>query len=362
MSYKAYSFKMEEYDAYADIMSQFEDQEVKTNKYKIQDPFECFDNNELDHTCKLIKKNICPDCNIEMSIRRDEYSCDQCGYITEYDQQQLESQETINGYNTSDGSATPIKISGPHAYMFQKKLQGQTSNYQKTQKRNTIVQFEDTVYQYKGNHIPKYIVAEAADLYGKVQQHCIKRGDVRRGTMAACLYKICDLHNITRKPKEIAEIFGIPQYELSNGSKILDDLKARGLIKIKEDLVGIDETRMYSFLDNYFNNLNIPLDNEYDTPVNRPNYKRFACQLIRISDKYRIANSSIMSSKCAGVIYIIAMKRPELNIKKDMIEKKCAISKSTFNRFYNEINKVLNSDDEELSCAKQELERLYSLL
>ena len=134
----------------------------------------------------------------------------------------------------------------------------------------------------------------------------------------------------------------------------------KNLIQVKENILNLEESRMNSFLDIYFNSLNIPIDDESFIPEKRPNYKRFACQLIRISDKYKIAISSIMSSKCAGAIYILSLKRKELKIKKEMIENKCEISKSTFNRFYKEINKILQPDSTHI--AKPELEDLFKIL
>lgn len=368
----------------------------KLLKSKIYDPFdspEIEDDIEIDYkktiddTMRMRQASrnsmtvICTDCQGEMFRTSRGMECEQCGKIeddvgNDIDMSTAEngngngSSDIINSYNTSDTSATPIRISGPGGYIYQKKLVSSTSNYKKTQKKNTNDQMINCVYQYKGSTPPKNVVLEAAELYYNVQQHCIKRGEVRKGTMAACLYRICIIHNITRKPKEISDIFGIPQSELSNGEKILDDLVASGLIKIKEGgglniqqqtgLINQDDKQMHAFLNRYFESLNIPIDDDGVIPVGRPNYKEFACKLIRFTIKYRIAESSIMSSKCAGVVYILSTKRKELQIKRDMIEQECSISKSTFSRFSQAVFGVLNSEDDTKNVkVKSRLRNLF---
>ena len=351
-------------------------------KSKIYDPFDIPSDDEeyIDKKFNRLKfiKNfdkvntiICIDCGIEMDKSFNmTYECKQCGGIEDDFGNGVESIsnncDVISSYNTSDTSATPIRIAGPNNYMYQKKLVSNTSNYKKTQKKNTNDQIINFVYQYKGSTPPKNVVLEAADLYYTIQQHCIKRGEVRKGTMAACLYRTCIIHNITRKPKEIADIFGIPQSELSNGEKILDNLIASGLIKIKDsdDLPdyeadhksdNLDDKQISAFLSRYFESLNIP----DHVGLDRPNYKEFAMKLIKFTKKYRIAESSIMSSKCAGVVYILSIKRKELNIKRDMIEKECCISKSTFGRFSQAVFVMLNSDEDKYKKVRSRLRNLF---
>lgn len=371
---------------------------VKT--YKIYDPF---DIPEIENEIEVdFKKNIddnlrfkkssnnsntllCIDCNGKMFRSLRGMECEKCGKIEDDIGNDIDiinsengngSSDIVNSYNTSDTSATPIRISGPNNYIYQKKLVSSTSNYKKTQKKNTNDQMINYVYQYKGSTPPKNVVLEAAELYYSVQQHCIKRGEVRKGTMAACLYRICIIHNITRKPKEISDIFEISQSELSNGEKILDELVASGLIKIKDinsmntqssNLsitqsglnINQDDKQMHAFLNRYFESLNIPVDEDGFIPIDRPNYKEFSCKLIRFTKKYRIAESSIMSSKCAGVVYILSTKRKELQIKRDMIEKECSISKSTFSRFSQSVFGVLNSDELLYKKVKNRLKNLF---
>lgn len=286
---------------------------------------------------KLTDYSLCKNCNIRMHLCNNEmlYECEKCGQLIEH----LINEETIsNSYNTSDSVASPIQISGPNNYMYQKKLVSNISNYRKTQRKTTLTKMTDIIYQFRGNQPPKKIIEEAAELYFSIQQYCIKRGEVLKGTMAACLYRVCDINNITRKPKEIASMFNIQQCELSNGEKIINELESQGLIKIKTQN---KKEKIDSFLNRYFESLGIP-----------DKYLEFAKRLIRFTEKYHISDSSIVSSKCAGTIYLIIEKtknntNSETQIKttREDIEKECQISKSTFSRFANNVNDVLNCRD-----------------
>jgi transcription initiation factor TFIIIB Brf1 subunit/transcription initiation factor TFIIB len=323
---------------------------------------------------QAIRRKIpkCEECGLEMYKLSQEYICDGCGKVDpivggDVDIAERGGAEGVNDYNTSSNSAAPVRISGPGSYRYQRKLLSSTSNYKKQQKRNTVDQITNIVYQYDGAKPPPNVIKQAADLYYLVQQHCIKRGDVRKGTMAACVYRMCIKNGITRKPKEVADIFNIPQNELSNGEKILDKLFANGSLtgslgtltsqnsEITDNAAAKvnqfyfkEHEEMSSFLSRYFESLGVP-----------ELYMHFAQRLIRFTNKYRIAESSIMSSKCAGTIYILSIKVPELDIKRDDIEKACTISKSTFSRFYQAVFNMLESTDFRLRKVRSRLRNIF---
>lgn len=289
----------------------------------------------------------CSECNGIIVNTQRGFECEQCGKIEniiEYNGDQTGSTDLNNSYNTSNNSATPIMMIGPNSYKFSKQIFYNNSNYAKVQKKNTVDQITNCVNQYKGKPPAKYIILEAAELYFNVQQFCIKRGDVRKGTMAACLYRICKKHEFHRKPKEIAEIFNIEQSELSNGEKILDELEVSCPINIPDET---DEYKqIISFINRYFEILGIPSDELNDTPKDRPNYKSFVYNLVKFTQKKKIAESSIISSKTAGAIYILTRGRKELNISRDKIGLECNISKSTFNRFSQAVDLILDENYE----------------
>lgn len=390
------------YDEYfTNVIGQINNLSIKSvdvKKPRIQEAFESddtdFDNDDMlwseDSPKHILTpgKIFCSDCNIAMShsIKEMVYECEQCGKIEEMDGDEIEtdtgtgSADIVGSYNTSALSSSSVRISGPNGHMYQKKMIASTSNYKKTQRKNTVDQMSSTVFKYNGSQPPANVVYEAADVYHELQQHCIKRGNVRLGIMAACLYKVCAKNNIDRKPKEIAVIFNIAQNELSNGEKILDQLIADGSVKSLskptpelDSIESQDKKTIISFLNRYFDSLNIPRDlnpdsssgqgssqeSKKETKTDGPDYMNFAINLIRFTIKYDIAASSIISSKCAGAMFILAIQCPELKIKKESIETECTISKSTYHRYVQAVRDMLYTDDEKYKKVRSRLRKIF---
>jgi hypothetical protein len=297
----------------------------------------------------------CSECDtiMDKNSLKIAYICNKCGNMEELVGNDVNiikiNNSTFTNYNTSNESASPVRVVGPGNYIFQKCLVS-SSDYIKTQGKITFSQMRNIIYQYKGPKPPKNVVNAAAKMYHKkVQPHMIKRGDVRLGTMAACLSRKCEIFELTRKPKEMAAIFGISQSDLSKGDKILDELASKGLITT-EKFYHNDGDRVDSFLNIYFESLRIP---------SNPMYRNFVKNLIRFTIKYRIAQSSIISSKCAGAIYIMSACCSNLDISRDEIEEECNISKSTFSRFYQAVFKELNSNEPRTYKMRKRLRHLF---
>lgn len=339
-------------DEFADIFAKLSTVETSDISHAIN-PFMCYENDDFDSILKPDINNLsmsapyCDECQCEMSRFELRYVCEQCGYEEEIAGDDTEATmsyyskggdakgESIDSYNTSGQSAAPLRVRGPKAHRYQKKLMGSVSNYKVQQKKTTVEDMKNAVYQSKEAQIPNNVVTAAAEMYYNVQQHQIRRGEVRTGTQAACLYRMCIKYGITRKPKEIAAIFGIPQNDLSNGEKILDDLAARGLIESDKKQMFFNVTELVdNFIDRYFESLGIPNDH--------PDYKPFVARLIQFTTDKHIADSSVPSTKCAGAIYILTARRKELKIRRDKINTACKISKSTFIRYANAVLAALN--------------------
>lgn len=307
----------------------------------------------------ITNRLLCCETTMYKSTKHMGYMCEMCGKIEEFVGNEIDvimettnksvSSGTINNYNTSSASAVPIRMVGVGSHFYERKLISNTSNYKKTQRKNTTDEMLNFIFQYEGPKPPKNVVLAAAELYHKVQQHLIKRAKVKRGAMGACLSRMCDKYGTPRKPKEIASIFDVPQSAVSTGEKLLDELEAEGKIKINKLQGKITRTyRMESFIDRYFESLGIPIK-----------WKEFTVQLIRFSIKYRIAKSSIMSSKCAGVIYVLSLRLKELKVTREMISMECNISKSTFNRFHKAVSEMLNTSDPRKKRVRNRLRHLF---
>jgi transcription initiation factor TFIIIB Brf1 subunit/transcription initiation factor TFIIB len=333
----------------------FDEDEKSINIHDLQDCLYNINNRSVDESTYR-KENIhkpvkCQECNLEMYKSSMEYICENCGKIEEITGGYLDVSEngsdSISDYNTSSNSAAPVRISGPNSHQYQKKFISSTSNYKKQQMKNTEEQITNIIHNYEGIKVPTNVVKDSAKFYYSVQQHTIKRGDVRIGTMAACTYRVCKKYGLIRKPKEISDMYGIDQNEFSNGEKILDELFAKGLLKDNSEYAvsnfySEDEPRIDAFLGRYFEAMNIP-----------DKYIKFTKILIKFTIKFKIANSSIISSKCAGAIYILSTRVPELEISKQDVANACQISKSTFTRFSKAVLNLLEMPSDDLDKSRK---------
>jgi transcription initiation factor TFIIIB Brf1 subunit/transcription initiation factor TFIIB len=230
------------------------------------------------------------------------------------------SASIIDNYNTYANCALSIKIVGKDSYRYHKALLRTASDYSKIQSNNTNKQLSRFNSQSKEGKLPIIILKEAAELYGKIQKcNIVRRGNGRKGALGACIYFVCNRHNITKKPKEIAMFLSIEESYLSKGDKLLRRLHAEGKIDIP-----VYHNPKDAYILQYFESLGI--DNKY---------KPFVSELIDRSSQVDMMgeNNSRISTKCAGAVYTLKVQE-SLKISKVDIVKYCKISKSTFIRYH----------------------------
>lgn len=283
------------------------------------------------------EKFICEFCTIPMvSAPGGGMRCKQCGYIDESEAFELDvGNECISEqYNTSENSSMATRVIGPGRGGQQRVLHSSpgASGNRNVQHRETMNKISAVVLR-GDQSISQKVISDAADLFCQVQQHQVLRGGVRKGTQAACLYKVCAPNRIVRSIREIAQLFGVDQSEVSNGDKILDELYAQGLItKTYHGEDQTEEMQISDLLTRYFNSLEMN-DRCRKAGVEMGNIREFCTRLVRFTKIYRIAEGSVINSKCIGSIYVLSQHLTALDIDRETIEKKCKISKSTFNRF-----------------------------
>lgn len=289
--------------------------------------FALFDDNEFDDIkddkIDLVEEDwkMCPDCSIRMQPMKTSYQCSQCGR----DKPMFEPSEGFNtsiidNYNTNASCSLSIKIVGQGSYRYHKALLKSLNDYSKTQNNHTNTQLSRCNAQTNDGKLPIIILREAADLYGEIQKHnIVRRGNGRKGALGACIYFVCNRHDITKKPKEISTFLNIEESYLSKGDKLLRRLHSEGKINIP-----IYHNPTDAYILQYFEALSI--DNKY---------KPFISEIIDRASMIDMMgeNNSRISTKCAGTIYMLKMQM-SLDFTKGDIVKYCKISKSTFIRYY----------------------------
>jgi len=356
------------------------------------------ENSMMNDIYEIVKSNFCDECKLDM--RKDQmpdgniaWICPECAkqgeFVYEFDS--VSGMDT--GYNTSDGSCGALFISGM-GNPGRSNIVSTGSSYKKLKEKNTRQQLENIISQADDIGISKVIIRKAISAMLAIQEDNIYRGDVRKGTMAACLYRVCKSHNSPLKNTQIAKIFGIDSKTLSEGDKKICRLISKGSISSNiftstdttnsvENYITFSDNKNYmpisqsmaGFIKRYFESLNIPevyryeytdqYDGEYDTfgieEVTSKNilFKEFAARLIQFITYFRICASSTDSSKCAGVIYIIISAYPELKVTTTAIEKECSISKTTFIKIVNAVRNLIYAEESGKSKTRAKLRHLF---
>lgn len=319
-----------------------------------------FENLTSFQEISTVKKSIsipdsgCTSCGSVCYNTETSRICSKCGLEEELSGVNIENVCCLsrNSYNTNSSSATPIKITGPKGYYYSRRLMSRTTDYGKTQFRDTITQMMNITQRFQGKRVSPALVREAANLYHQIQQLGeIKRGDVRRGTMCACLYRICDKSGVSRKRSLLCNMFEIRSSDLSNGEKTVDRLCSENKLAItpmKYNTGDAEKIKIRGFLNDYFITMKLPMD-----------YFDFANKLVWFTIKFRISSSSNPSSKAAGSIWVL-ITHNKLNYTAKQLEKTCEISASTFKRYSKCIDEFLYSKKYEMRGLRRKMRHLFN--
>lgn len=281
-------------------------------------------NNKME----VVKKDykLCPACKVQCKIHDTLIICESCGMERPWDchSHNLYSITIDQNYNTASNSFMSFTIVGSNSYCYNRSFLKTCADYSAYRNNTNKKDIINKIYQYEGNKPPLNIINAAAELFDQIKNKgYVYRGDGKLGVIGACLYYASIMNNLTRTPKEIAQIMGIDERFLSHGDRVLQELNELGVIAIPTNYKPLDD-----YLKMYMPALGI-----------HEKYKSFIIDIIARAEKkhLHIKNESRMTTKCVGCIYLLTRRVPELrHIKKDSISSECNnISKSTFLRYYN---------------------------
>jgi transcription initiation factor TFIIIB Brf1 subunit/transcription initiation factor TFIIB len=254
--------------------------------------------------------------------------CQQCGIELQNTSCVIEEEEysvsAVTDCNVNSNGFIAVKMIGKGSYGYQRSLLKTCANYSKYRKINTLKDMNNWNNTSKKQHIPKNVIQEANDMFAKIKEKgYVFRKDGKIGVLSACLYYACYNNGISKTPSEIAQFSGIEERFHSQGDRILHDLNERGIIDIP-----LKVNPIVDYIDRYMELLDIS-----------KRYKQFVIDIIARAEKkhIHIIHDSKSNTKAIGAIYMLVERIPELRkrITKDMIEKDCGISKTTFIRYYN---------------------------
>jgi transcription initiation factor TFIIIB Brf1 subunit/transcription initiation factor TFIIB len=274
----------------------------------------------------IVKNNSCYICGGILCISSNILICQSCGVETQNSSNVTEEEYSISAItdcNVNSNGFMSMRVIGPGSYGYHRALLKTCANYSKYRKINTLKDMNNWNNNSKKHHIPKNVIQEANDMFAKIKERgYVFRKDGKKGVLSACLYYACYNNGISKTPSEIAQFSCIEEKFHSQGDRILHDLNERGIIEIP-----IKVNPIIDYIDRYIELLDID-----------KKYKQFIIDLIDRAEKkhIHILHDSKSNTKAVGAIYILVERVPELKkrISKDLIEKECSISKTTFIRYY----------------------------
>ena len=270
--------------------------------------------------------SLCPVCLVPGRVDEAAIFCTKCGLRREwYDySDEVYDRSVQENHNTSNNAFASFQIVGKGCKDLHQSYRNACTEYDMLRRFNTQQEIESKIYQYKGREVPHTVVQKTVNMFEQIRENGNKvfRGNGRLGVMGACMYYSFVDEGQTRTPKEIASILEVEERYISQGDKRLLKFCERGLIELPEN-----ENAAHDFTEQFLAQLGIDMK-----------YKAFVLDLInRANEKcLHIVNECRITTKCAGAIYFLCTRIPELrNVDKQQIADVCKISKSTFFRYYN---------------------------
>lgn len=273
----------------------------------------------------------CKACNQILLMKDNIFICKTCG--REYECNSNIEMETHvsnpNDFNSKD-SHMPISINGSHIKGNQKSLYKTSANHDKHRQNTINKELKQLNTQSKNIILPIYIINEAADLFSQIKStDSIFRLKSKRGVQGAIIKKLCIKYKVSRTPQEICEIMDVPEKYFSNGERILE-----GLIENKVIQLDFNVNPIECYVDRYFEVLEL-----------QNKHKAFIYDLIDRAEKKNIhmVYDTKDNTKVVGAIYMLINRVSEYRtITKDTIEKKCGVTKTTFNMYYQVLYQYYN--------------------
>ncbi len=298
-------------------------------------PPSCFEVPQVceNHTSELdIDDEKCPECCVMYQLKDAQTKvCPQCGVEIDFESENsLYTHDATHSYNCGSSSHMPFKVNGvTKSAMLQNSLMKRVSDYETLKRRKIYNKIMKWVVQVPDEcvSIPISIVNETVNAYCELQEEnkLVKRAGGLDSVLAFIIHNKCSHAGTPRDYKHIVKLAGIQDSQLSAGERAIDKLKDQTII---EDVV---KDECVDYVEVFFEKLGIECNDRY---------KGFVVDLVRNSRLEKINtkdNTSIMTTRCIGSIYILSTQL-KLGVPKEDFEVKCSIAKGTFMRFVSMIS------------------------
>ena len=147
--------------------------------------------------------------------------------------------------------------------------------------------------------LPPIMVKEMMTLYKEVYEkmsvrnYSVKRCNIKKGLIAACMYFACRKHKCARDIKEISEFTGLTRKGVSSGCTLFAEIMGPGYF----DMPPMAPSE---FIDRYMTKSNVPWK-----------YYDEIAQLVKTVEQNHILHEVTPNGVCAGLIYHVLQTHNE---------------------------------------------------
>ncbi len=219
-------------------------------------------NNSNNINIEQIDYSCCPNCSIHMSVKSNQYICEQCGFMKE--NVEVSDYTSITSDSNYNVVSTGIRCIGANAYRYQSILRANSN----TNESNYEVLLNNILFGFnkltKNITIPKEVLLSVADQYRHIRlSGNIARGTIFKAMLASLTYYECLKHKICFKPSDIYQWFEIDPSTYSKGDKKIRELLDYRQLDIDIRSINAEESYIFTYATSLnLNNNEITMLNE----------------------------------------------------------------------------------------------------
>lgn len=182
----------------------------------------------------------------------------------------------------------------------------------------------------KDAELPPVMVKEMMVLYREVYEkmsvrsYSVKRCNVKKGLMAACMYFACRTNKCSRDIKEIADVTGLTRKGVSSGCTLFAEIMGQGYFDMKP-------MSPHEFIDRFMTKTDTPWK-YYDE-----------IQSVTASvEQTHLLHEVTPNGVCAGIIYFVLCRNKEPSVDIDKFSKALGVSVTMIKKVSSRLQKTSN--------------------
>ena len=289
--------------------------------------------------------DICPNCETRDNFdESDSLTCMSCGYII---MRTFDNSAEYRYFANDDRGADPTRVGAPQDPLLPQASLGTvilgnkgTKSMYKVRKyhswntvpykERSIIQAHERINLIGLNHgINQSVIEQVRSMYITLQEIGGRQGLSRDAMLAGCMYLVLKQTGSPRKPKEIADYFGISSAIFTKALKQMQELLAqarqRGEITITKAKVQNASTRATEYIE-------LPLSK---LPLSRTQMDTMRLICMKLAEKATdagLGQENMPPSLAAGCIAFIFKRSEVLEIPLQRIAEVCEISLATLQK------------------------------